>query len=559
MTTPKHLLASSLGVLIATGTVYAAKGGHSQSEAPLGCKSLEPALEKVYGLGGQSLQYFISVNGDYVYTITNDGNQILDATTGKMVRIPGSVDPVPTPDGKFMTLPGLDFYSTKPIKDGIARGETDFSNLPIVNDQDAGVGLYQSLGILPGTKTYRGATDSDGSSFAEYQPSDNGTKIKLVKKTELLCPNLALKPDGSVDQSYREQRMQLPMISKDGMHIAMYDTTTQTTKIWSLKDPKKCELEIDLGMPAGKVDFDFSGDRIAFHTDFYSFTYGYISEVSNNVTRDLMVMNLKKGADGKYKSIESFSRLTQSHQKGSGAYYPRWNQKGEIFATRHLKGGQYTVGKYDANKAEKIPYWSPKTQAGASFDKEQAKRYALGSLIAEKCMENPAALSLFDKSLFALSLDPTECKQLVDKYWVQENLGKEIKDNMDRLPVDDGAKKEIAQLSSEDLKDLCGRAAKPAAPVTYVGDHRLTSARTAVEHYNANCNECHTGAFSDNTGNHAPQFKLDSMTEGEIYRSLRLVMSGEMPPRGSAPLTPEAKQELIRMLRDKLNNYGEQE
>ncbi|MEO5667177.1 MAG: cytochrome c [Bdellovibrionota bacterium] len=526
-------------------------GSENPSRAPE-CKTIEPALSKIYGVGATSLNYFISANGYLVYVITNQGNKVLDTRTGKLFDVPGGVDPVPTPDGKYFTTPGLSFYSAEDLKKGIAEGKEHFSDLPTIQDRNGGFGVYQSIGVLPGTKTYRAATDRDGSTFAEYEPSEDGKSVKLVREPAQLCPNIGAGTDRT---GSRFEMMQLPMISKDGMHLSVYDSTTQTTKIYSIKDPTNCELELDLGMPAGKVDFDFTGNKIAFHTDFYGFISHYISDVSSDLTRDIVVMNLNKDKTGKFTSIDSFARLTHSLNKGSGTYYPRWTEDGSLYATRFLNS-EYSVGKFDIKNEKFAPYWSPKTQSQPAFDKEQAKRYALGALIAEKCLDTPESLSLFDRSLFALSLDPAACESLVTKYWADEKLDNKIKGDMDRLPIGDAGKKSIAELTIDDLKALCQSGSASTEKAEQVGD-TLKHNKTMQETFTSSCAECHANGFTDESGKVAPKFSLSTMTEGELFRSLRLMQSGAMPPEGSEALSPEKKKLLQDLFKQKLNDTGD--
>src|SRR5690606_20755090 len=104
--------------------------------------------------------YFISADPSGRYTAVIDesrDNILVDMSDGSVHDVPGGVDPVFTPDGKFLTLPGGKFIEMAEIQNQIDRNRPADNVEPAVNAHQNGV--YQSIGILPGStekkKTYR--------------------------------------------------------------------------------------------------------------------------------------------------------------------------------------------------------------------------------------------------------------------------------------------------------------------------------------------------------------------------------------------------------------------
>src|SRR5690606_8897594 len=112
---------------------------------------------------------------------------------GSVHDVPGGVDPVFTPDGKFLTLPGGKFIEMAEIQNQIDRNRPADNVEPAVNAHQNGV--YQSIGILPGStekkKTYRYMNDNSvASSFdVEVKFDDNGkvTGYDVKKDLSRLC------------------------------------------------------------------------------------------------------------------------------------------------------------------------------------------------------------------------------------------------------------------------------------------------------------------------------------------------------------------------------------
>ncbi len=73
----------------------------------------QPQVEKRIPLPDE-VNYFTraSSRGEVGFA-TNKGNRILDLNTEKLNEAPGTIDPVPSPDGAFLTVPMQIVYDSK--------------------------------------------------------------------------------------------------------------------------------------------------------------------------------------------------------------------------------------------------------------------------------------------------------------------------------------------------------------------------------------------------------------------------------------------------------------
>ncbi len=109
------------------------------------------------------------------------------------MSIPGSIDPVPCPDGKLLTVPGLSLYEVSTV---LREGD---NAAPILNDSSH-EGVYQSCAVLSrsgSTTTYRVVTDSSGEvAYRDYKVTyrpNLKAQVKPLARTKMRCPNLNLK------------------------------------------------------------------------------------------------------------------------------------------------------------------------------------------------------------------------------------------------------------------------------------------------------------------------------------------------------------------------------
>jgi hypothetical protein len=208
-----------------------------------------------------SFFFKVSSTGEYLsYTLMKSSvgqvgdNYLLDTQSGEKIMIPGPWDPVFNFDQQTMTIPIVNSF-------GLHYGIYDFktlqsqgkSALPLFEDQSLS-GYYQSVGILSQTsakKNYRIITEGRSShQMRDYEYDSLKNNITPTGTVTGLCQNVSLK---------------LPMISKDGTEIAGYDTSTGTTKVFSIDSTGACTETLDLGFQTGKVNFSPNKRFLVFH------------------------------------------------------------------------------------------------------------------------------------------------------------------------------------------------------------------------------------------------------------------------------------------------------
>ncbi|RYZ88967.1 MAG: hypothetical protein EOP06_10045, partial [Proteobacteria bacterium] len=242
---------------------------------------------------------------DLLSFASDQKNLTLDTRTGKQKQVPLFMDPIPTPDGKLMTIPGSYVFDPflkknvqmneglKPVyvitsegvksceKDALCMTDTELtpaqvraSGKPfafnaisfysartdymqsIYDDADIPYN-YQSLGTLrtAGDVTkYRmlfAATDS--LSYRDYSYSEKSNKLVPVGPIQKVCGGL---------------NAQLPSLSKNGREISAYDAETGTTNIYTIgENGKECQKSQVVPSMVGKADFSPDGKKLAFHVD----------------------------------------------------------------------------------------------------------------------------------------------------------------------------------------------------------------------------------------------------------------------------------------------------
>jgi hypothetical protein len=183
-------------------------------------------------------------NGEWVTFATIKVNHLYRLDTLVDRIIPGEVDPVPTPDGKYLTAPApLRFFAL----DRILSVPNPVHEAPAFTD-DLFRDQYQSIGILsPGH--YRVLAGwANAPQFRDYVDSEKG--LTPSGGLKYLCPRV----NGS-----------LPIIAKDGKAIALRDNSAGKSRVYAIGDGgDRCDVKWDLGVSTGKLAFGFDGERIAF-------------------------------------------------------------------------------------------------------------------------------------------------------------------------------------------------------------------------------------------------------------------------------------------------------
>lgn len=187
---------------------------------------------------------------DLVSYTSQNAAYLFDLGTRRELRIPGNVDPVATPDGKFMTRPGLIFY---PIPT-LAAGDTT----PFFVDREL-PDEYQTISILKQSRDaarYRVVTGwRTGLRLRDYDVTftrdGKPERITPLGKPMVPCP---------------ERTLVLPISSKATREVGVFDKGSNTNRIIEVTDDGKCIDVLDLGFASGKLSFNYDGSAIAFAT-----------------------------------------------------------------------------------------------------------------------------------------------------------------------------------------------------------------------------------------------------------------------------------------------------
>jgi hypothetical protein len=187
---------------------------------------------------------------DYVSYTSDNAAYLFNLATRREQRIPGNVDPVPTPDGRMLTRPGLTLY---PMSFLIAGDTTpSFIDRELPDE-------YQTASILKQSKDatrYRVVTGwRMGVRYRDYD-------VTFDRDGRLI----AVKAIGAPFVPCADRVFSLPISAKGSKEIGVFDTQSRTNRIIDVGDDGRCTDVLDLGFASGKLAFSYDGSAIAFAT-----------------------------------------------------------------------------------------------------------------------------------------------------------------------------------------------------------------------------------------------------------------------------------------------------
>lgn len=369
---------------------------------------------KIQGVPG----FFFKVHpdGDLITFIETEHNTLIDLNTGKEFPTVGNIDPVWSPDGKFLTHPGGDSEESEEEKEDSEPGLQFYPGNEIIKATKAGAhkkikpqnsaltGVYQSIGANK-DGTYNIVSDANGISMGRFSYSESAGP-KLIGEIARPCPQA-------------ESNTDLPMISKDGRFLSFYDRDSKSTKIYNVE--KGCKLAMDLGYGTGKVSFNNDSSQIAFHVDqFTEFEDGYFSGVGKDKVKNVVVLNLDESADGTLKA-SSWALASKNVKPGDGGYYPDFDKHGNIYFLEDI-GNNFQFVKVNPKNLE-FRDLEPGLLFGKSHvhtaecEASEVTTDILAKMWKDVCAKtNNLPLDLFPE--LTMAIDPVECKKMVESFYV---------------------------------------------------------------------------------------------------------------------------------------------
>lgn len=469
-----------------------------------------------------NLAYFIGSGNRMIFMGEDDGQRLFKA-------IPGDIDPVPCPDGKVVTTPGLNFFEVGALKrDGI-RAQAFHSD-------GSHSGVYQSCAVIASsgnTTTYRMITDESGSvNFRDYKVTfgAGAPTVEEIGTVASLCPGLNLKT---------------LIISKTGKYVSGYVPETGTTQIYSA-EPGACKLMADLGFPTGKLEFSYDDSRVVFHMDVFGSQAGdYFSGVDSQVSKEILTLDLERS--GERLAVRNLRKLSASRAKGSGSYYPSFTKQGlvgfvhddfDFYSYRVMDPRSLPAFNLTVPPPEGWPGGSPPPEVPADWEKRLHAAAVVGSLWSQSCSAYDDELGAVDAASLVMSLGKAPCERMVAEQWVSGAAARMAQHP--RFARDTRFKSDIiGGLTAADLKAECRTTSLPSQAVTkFYGKKALTDldGPRALHHY---CVGCHVpgGRLRLPDGSSmANPLHFEHLTPDQIQASLARIEApagaGRMPPRG---------------------------
>ena len=353
--------------------------------------------------------FFFKVHpsGEYLSYIGRIKNQLLDLNSGESYPAAHFGDPVWTPDGKFLTQINFDSLTFFPEEE---YTKNILSNTP---EKAQGFevkmpGVYQSVGKVK--DGYKVATDHEKLSIVNLDSAG-----KIISDIKRPCGNIKNFPTD------------LPMLSKDGKFLSVYDSKSKSTKLFNIEHDK-CSLALDLGFGTGKVSFNMDSSQISFHLDQFDTTLdesGWFSGIYKDKVKNVVVMNLDKTKDGKL--VPSSWALASGHTRlGDGGYYPDFDAKGNLYYMEDIDN-QFQIVKVLPSQLEFRKYSHGVIANQNSIDCDNLAPNIVNTVAqmwTDLCKNSQKVSLTQEKSLIA-TLDPVLCLKMIDEHWVPSMGNKE--------------------------------------------------------------------------------------------------------------------------------------
>ncbi|MBY0413035.1 MAG: hypothetical protein K2Q18_02665, partial [Bdellovibrionales bacterium] len=354
-----------------------------------------------------------------------------------------------------------------------------------------------------------------------------------------------------------QERLKLPMLSKNGLKLAAYNSSTGTTCIFAIKKDffgnSTCQLERDLGFASTKVEFSPDSKKITFATDALATqdrkVVWYGQPLAKKMNMNVYVLDLEK---------DKISKVS-NNQKGN-SYYPSFSQNNTVtYLNQEIDDkddASYSLVQskinFDAMVDNKpLDFYNGKS---CDYKTEDLSEIAIGKLWFKICSQFTKNPTIFGGRFQTLSLEPLACEKLVTDYWDKNKheltdtyLGdsdkeKDIEKDKDAPGQVNDMFNRIRSLSVTDLLLVCpSKVIKPEALVTKPLVQKEYIPNASIIY--ANCLGCHS------TGS-GRQFILDGDVEKiKAYkeRALQYIDSNYMPM--GAALNPEDKKDLMDYLK----------
>jgi hypothetical protein len=271
---------------------------------------------------------------------------MLNYQTGEEIQLPGSLDPIPFPDGKVMAIPlgrtildtlfdTMEYYSIDKLIEGASHKEARIyvdRHLP---------GNYQTIGVLgkdaDGTTHYRIVSESvfnhSTGFYTQKYAFNYGNKnqgVKVIKegkskKAQKIC-------EGSV-------QFALPMQSKLGKYLSGVEPKTRNTKIMKILEDGTCEDLVHFDFPTGKLDFSYDDKEVAFHVDTLNKVKPGAYQHFLKPSKRKMQLQILTFSLGKYLEAKEAAKVDPSVDnfltpvsacEGANCYYPTYLPSGDL-------------------------------------------------------------------------------------------------------------------------------------------------------------------------------------------------------------------------------------
>jgi len=255
-----------------------------------------------------------SPDGRYIYYISNKKNYRIDTYSTLEEQIPGSYDPVISPDEKILSHLNDNFeVSLTPI-----APNRNFETSRTFSDKEKRT--YQSLGVSHGT--YR---------LFSQGPSVNGNVSWTYR--DFILTSSGITPKSSAVNIPMTHDTRLAMLNKRGNEFVMFNASTGLSEIRNYKG----ELVQKIPVGGGKGDFSYDNSKVAFHLTLNvtqeerssEIHFGPI-QIQNTTARNIFIFDRKSAS---LKQVTNFTH--------GSAFFPIFLGNGNLLYLYKDSSGQF--------------------------------------------------------------------------------------------------------------------------------------------------------------------------------------------------------------------------
>lgn len=306
----------------------------------------------------------MSPDGKNLYYIANNANWLFNMDTQQETRLPGTADPVPSPDGGVLTF--------------ISRGQEGGWRIGAMKLSPRWTGINnggEEIGMSGGSYQSVGSQKPNGDRPFFYL--DESTDKIVIRNLREVNGRFSL--SSPVMEMGGEGKYRLPMLSPDGRRFSVLNTVINKTQIFELGPDQRPRLIDTLPVAGGKASFSNDGNSITFHMT-------RTLRPTDEETKYPAIL----GGDSALRNVYAYDLRTKEIDQitdnvGKDSYFPIFLASGQIAFIDMTPDGKFHITISGRNSSQSSRKFSDVKDCFGPNVESELKR--LGNLWAKTCQK----------------------------------------------------------------------------------------------------------------------------------------------------------------------------